>query len=357
MLSNPCLIINLRKIGENCKLLQDNCQKRGISIVGVTKAFDGEPRLANVYVNSGITVLGDSRLDNIARMRAANIVAEYMLLRIPMASEVAALVATVDYCLISEPVTARLISEANAKNSIALKLILMIDLGDLREGVLPENALSIAKLIDQLEHVELVGIGANFACFGGVAPTGAKLLQLLELKTAIESQLNKQLTIVSGGNSANVNLLFNDGIPDGINQLRLGECLLLGKETLTRQAIPGANIDAVTLRAEIVELIRKPSLPYGEIAQDAFGQVPHFADRGVRRRAICAIGKLDIDVEGLQPRVPGVEVLGGSSDHLICDVEAVPYLKLGDTVDFSVSYAAFIYAMLSPYVAKYYIEQ
>ena len=103
-------------------------------------------------------------------------------------------------------------------------------------------------------------------------------------------------------------------------------------------------------------MISKPSLPSGELGQNAFGQTPHFVDRGVRRRAICAIGKLDIDVEGLQPRTAGVEILGGSSDHLICDVEAAPQLKLGDTVEFSVSYAAFIYAMLSPYVAKYYID-
>ena len=355
-MSNPCLKINLQKIGNNCRLLQEHCQRRGISVVGVTKAFDGEPKIAKIYIASGFKVLGDSRMDNIARMKAAKVNAEFMLLRIPMPSEVERLVQNANYCLISEPATAKLISNANANNPVAIKLILMIDLGDLREGVLPENASSIAETIEAMENIELVGVGANFACFGGVAPTIAKLQQLLEIKTLIENHIQKKLTIVSGGNSANVSMLLNDSIPPGINQLRLGECLLLGRETLNRHQIPGACIDAVTLCAEIVELISKPSLPSGELGQNAFGQMPHFVDRGVRRRAICAIGKLDIDVEGLKPRTTGVEILGGSSDHLICDVEEAKHLKLGDTVEFSVSYAAFIYAMLSPYVAKYYVD-
>lgn len=352
----PCLIINLGKIDQNCKLLQEYCQRCGINILGVTKAYDGEPKIAKVFTKNGIKILGDSRLTNIKRMRAANIAAEFLLLRIPMASEVETLVNLVDYCMISQAETAELISNANAHNTHVIKLILMIDLGDLREGVLPENAVSVARQINQLKHVELVGIGANFACFGGVAPTTAKMQQLLELKAAVEAGINKSLAIVSGGNSANVGLLLDDTMPAGINQLRLGESLLLGTETLERRPIPGASTDAVRLYAEIVELLRKPSFPIGEIAQDAFGEIPQFEDRGIRRRAICAIGRLDIEIDGLQPLTEGVEILGGSSDHLICDVEAARQLKLGDKVEFSVTYAAFIHAMLSPYMAKYYID-
>ncbi len=103
----------------------------------------------------------------------------------------------------------------------------------------------------------------------------------------------------------------------------------------------------------MVECRVKPTLPRGLIAQDAFGRVPAFVDRGPRLRAICALGRQDCVPEGLTPLAPGVEVLGASSDHLLLDVEDMPCpLRVGDTLSFLPGYGALRAASTSPYVAK-----
>lgn len=96
--------------------------------------------------------------------------------------------------------------------------------------------------------------------------------------------------------------------------------------------IPGALHDADYLRddvfrleAEVVEVKEKPTYPQGELGADAFGRKPVYEDRGLRLRAILALGRADVgDMETSRPTMPGVTVIGGSSDHCILDVTDAP---------------------------------
>jgi len=162
------------------------------------------------------------------------------------------------------------------------------------------------------------------------------------------------LEIVSGGNSANYDWFKSSHDVGRINNLRLGESILLGCETVGRKAIPGLHMSAFQLIAEVVESKKKPSLPSGEISQDAFGNVPSFLDRGTRQRVIIALGKQDIPVSGLKPN-DNLRIIGSSSDHIILDGEN-HNLKVGDEVRFSLDYGGLLAVMTSPFVRKQFTE-
>jgi predicted amino acid racemase len=89
-------------------------------------------------------------------------------------------------------------------------------------------------------------------------------------------------------------------------------------------------------------------MPEGPITVDAFGRTPHWEDRGIRRRAILAIGEQDLRIDGLRPRRKGVTMVGASSDHLVVDVtDADPPVRLGEELAFDRFYAAVATAMAS----------
>ena len=100
----------------------------------------------------------------------------------------------------------------------------------------------------------------------------------------------------------------------------------------------------------MIESKIKPSVPYGIVHQDAFGNVPKFKDRGQIKRAILGIGLQDVLVSGLIPRAD-IKILGANSDHLIIDTKKVAY-KIGNELEFDLNYSALLALMTSPYVIK-----
>ena len=348
----PSITINVEKIAQNARTLVEACRAKGISVMGVTKAACGELDVARAFCRGGVDIIGDSRIQNLARFRTANIEKPLCLLRLPMISEARDVVRLADMSLISEVETARAMSKEAVAAGRTHKLILMADMGDLREGILPQKILHTAKIFADLPGLELFGLGTNFACYGGVLPTTEKLTALVNLAQKIRRETGCAMPVVSGGNSADLYLL-PDGIPEGVNQLRLGEGILLGRETSFRQPVLGAALDAFMLHGEIIELQEKPSMPDGLLGTDAFGQSPVFVDKGMRQRAIVALGRHDVIIEGLTPEDQGAEIIGASSDHLLVDVTEVQRpLGVGSILKFELQYGALISAMMSSYVTK-----
>jgi predicted amino acid racemase len=231
----------------------------------------------------------------------------------------------------------------------------MFDIGDLREGIYYQNfELDLIKKIKNLSHIELYGIGTNLTCFGGVIPSVETYQKLIQLKGQIESKYGNTLKIVSGGNSSAILMLKRHELSPYINNFRIGEAFVLGRETAYGTHIEGMADDVFTLSAEIVELKDKPSMPEGELGLDAFGKKVEFLDRGMMRRAILNVGKQDTDVFDLIPP-DGVEILGGSSDHLIVNLHDKSY-KLGDQIIFKLTYGSLLRLMTSPYIRRVYEE-
>jgi len=352
--SAPRIEIDLDKIRHNALTLVEQLSSRGISITGVTKAFLGSPEIANTLLQTGIHTLGDSRIENVDTMRRANVNATMTLIRSPMLSQVDQVVTLVNVSFNTELDVIRGLSSAARKIGCEHGVVLMIELGDLREGIMPNDLESIVREVLTMPKIQLKGIGTNLACRSGVSPSSHNMAELSDLADTIEQTFDISLDIISGGNSGNLQWALS-GIDTGrINNLRLGEALLLGCEPLQRQPIAGLYTDAFTLVAEVIESKTKPAQPWGELAQTAFGEpAPLSKKKGLIIQTILAIGLQDVDTTGLQTS-DGIEILGASSDHLIIDAGCK--LPIGTEIRLQPNYASLVRAMTSPFVTKVYSD-
>lgn len=348
----PKITINKNKLKENVEILVDICKRDGISPGGVTKVFSGNSELVNILIEGGIEFLADSRIENLEEFK--DIPLAKLMLRLPMLSEVEKIVEYADMSLNSELLTIKKLSEVALEKEKVHKIILMIDLGDLREGIFEESEVyELIKDIIKLKGIKLIGLGTNLTCHGGVIPTHHNLKRLSEIKEKIEEKFKLNIEILSGGNSSSLHLLEKNDMPAQINQLRLGESLILGRETAYGNRIKGTHSDVFQLITELIEIREKPSIPIGEIGLDAFGRKPTFIDKGKRKRGICAIGKQDIDIEDLIAVDKNINIIGQSSDHLIVDLtDSKDEYKLGDKVKFDLNYGGILKLMTSKYVCK-----
>jgi len=339
----PRLEINLRKLQQNAAVVVARAAEHDIEIWGVTKVLQGPAPVAQALLSAGVTAIAEARVGNLQRLQAGGVNCRRVLLRLPAPSKAHRVVTLADISLNSQLPTLRALNQAALRAGVRHGVLLMVDLGDLREGIWPDDLPGFAKQAARLPGLRLLGLGTNLTCFGGVMPSPSNLGQLVNLARHLESQGIMQSPIVSGGNSSSWRMLEQGQIPPGINNLRLGEAILFGREALERAVIPGLHTDAFVLSAEVIEVNVKPSVPIGRIAQDAFGHVPSFTDRGMRRRAILALGRQDVEPEGLLPLQPGIEVIGASSDHLVLDTtDFAGEVMVGQVFTFVPNYSALL---------------
>jgi len=374
-MTGPAVTIDLRKVEHNAGVINELCAGYGISVTGVTKVTCGMPQVARAMLRGGVADIGESRMENIRRLKVSGVNAPMMLLRIPPLSEVDEIVTSVDVSLNSELSVIEGLSDAALRRGLVHDIILMVDLGDLREGIWPDDLAGIADNVKDMRGVRVVGIGTNLSCYGGIIPTRRNMEELVSRAEQVEGILGYRMAIVSGGNTSSLPLIADGKMPRRVNHLRVGEGILLGRETIHRTALPGTSQDAFSLNAEVIELKEKPSVPIGERGEDAFGRVPVFPGekqgRGslVRRlfrrskghvsgdghmvRAILNVGREDVVVDGVTPSDPRQVILGASSDHLIIDVtESRNDVHLGQRLSFHMNYAALLAAMTSSFVEK-----
>jgi len=345
--------VDCERIRRNTEVTVRVCAVQGIKVVGVTKACCGHPAVARAMLAGGVSLLGESRLKNVRRLREAGIDEKIMLLRLPGLSEVDEVVRLTQVSLNSQVETVQALSHAAQAQGVVHQVILMVETGDRREGVMPEEAVNAARGMLGLPNVELVGIGTNVSCIGGVLPTQENTQLLVDVAEEVEQALGIRFRVVSGGHTASLALIDRGEMPSRVNQLRIGEGILLGVDSAGHWPLPVPYQDVFNVVAEVVEIDVKPSLPEGPVTIDAFGRTPHWEDLGLRRRAILAIGEQDLRIDGLRPKRPNVTLVGASSDHLVVDVtEADPPVQLGDELEFDPIYAAMATAM-----ASYGVEQ
>lgn len=348
--SAPRLEIDLSKIHHNASTLVKRLALQGISVTGMTKAMLGLPEFSNTLIESGISALGDSRIQNIARMQGSDVGVPMILTRSPMLSQIEYVVTHVDISFNTEIDVIRALSREAKRVGKTHGIVLMVELGDLREGIMPQDIEHIVCQTLELPNLEFKGIGTNLACRSGVSPDTKNMAVLSSLADAIDAIFGFEMEIVSGGNSANLAWVFSGAETGRINNLRLGESILLGLNPLNRQPIDGLYTDAFKLIAEVIEAKEKPSHPWGDIAQAAFGTSQPITKQGNTSQIILALGEQDTDSSGLTPLLD-VEILGASSDHLILDSTS-HNLSIGNEVAFQVNYSALVRAMTSPFIVK-----
>ena len=350
----PALTIDVAKFKENLEKIRDVADATGINICAVTKCFCALPKLTKLYWEAGFRDFADSRLENLNKILYPD--ANKWLLRLPMISEARETVLHADISLNSEIETIRTLGAEAVKLGKKHSVIIMVELGDLREGVLPKEVIILAGEVLKVDGIRLLGIGANFNCYGGIIPTPQKLSELIHIVEEIEQTYDITLQIVSGGNSGSVYLLKDNNLPKRINNLRLGEVIFIGKETSFQENLWGLHTDIFTLCTEIVELKEKPSMPYGKRGLNAFGKEMQYANQGLMKRAIVACGRQDISIDEIEPRDMLIKIIGSSSDHIIIDVTHTnKNYSVGDIIEFNISYGALLSLCTSEYVEKVYV--
>ena len=180
-MTGPTITVDLRRIEQNARVLVEASSAHGISVAGVSKSTCGSPKVARAMVRGGVTQIADSRLDNLARIRRDGITVPLMLIRAPSLNEIDDTIRYADISLNSELTTIAALGRAAQTRGVVHDIVLMIDLGDLREGILPAEALDVVAEILPIEGIRLIGIGANLACVGGIQPTVDNLSNLVYL--------------------------------------------------------------------------------------------------------------------------------------------------------------------------------
>ncbi|MBN7274751.1 alanine racemase [Ligilactobacillus pobuzihii] len=354
----PKLVIDLKKLKQNARTIVKLCKKQNIKVAGVIKGANGLLPVVNAYCDGGIKTISSSRLEQLKKVREMWPSAETLMLRIPMRSEVDNLVKYADISLQSERETLTKIDKICVEKNCQHRVILMVDLGDLREGFFNEEELYNAALqVEKASGLFLEGIGTNLGCYGSIQPDETNLGQLCRFAEQIEKNIGRKLDVISGGATTSLQLLLKGGMPSKINHLRIGDGILLrDMEYYFDFALDEMNGDTFKIYAEIIEKKKKPTYPIGTIGVDAFGNRPEYVDEGIRVRALLGVGRQDIgDMTKLHPCDKRIKVFGGSSDHTIIDLTKCSNdYQVGDVVSFEMEYENLLYATESPYIKKEY---
>jgi predicted amino acid racemase len=323
----------------------------------VTKSFCADGNIVDMLLaHPSVDYLADSRIQNIKTYAGRG--KSTVLLRLPQECEIPELVQYADISLNSEIRTLELINAEAERQGKTHRVVLMIDLGDLREGLYFEEddkIFNTLRAILDMKRLEFYGLGTNLTCYGGIIPKRDNLSLLTAWADRIHERFGVRPPLVSGGNSSSYYLIERGELPEGINNLRLGEAFILGRETAGRQRIKNTFSDAVTLEAQVIEVQTKRSMPVGESGADAFGNKAVFEDRGLIKRAILAVGRQDVDPANIISEDPNVTILGASSDHLMLDISAsATDYRVGDALRFSMNYGALLRAFTGSYIRRRY---
>lgn len=348
------VLIDQQKLEHNLRTLSATMEKAGATWTLVTKVLCGHPEILALLSRLGVRSVGDTRLDNLRAMDTAIPGAQRWYLRPPHISEADEIVRSSHVSLNTELDALHALDRAAGKQGRTHHAVVMVELGELREGVLPSALVPFVRQANEMEHVEIIGIGANLGCLSGTVPTIEQLSPLPLYSRLLEHELGRRLPLVSAGTSVVLSALQQGNVPEGINHYRIGEAAFLGTDL-----IHGGLLDelhgVVTLEAEIVEIKEKNLVPLGEISEDIIpfeipgGQDTAPGERGYR--ALVTLGHLDTDVGGLTPVNPDHAIIGASSDLTVVYVgQNEEKLRVGDRVRFRPDYSALLRTMNSRYI-------
>ncbi|MGK7392219.1 MAG: alanine racemase [Candidatus Cyclobacteriaceae bacterium M2_1C_046] len=350
------LTLNRESLKHNYNFLEKLFKERNISWGIVTKLLCGNKKYIQEILNLGMKEIHDSRISNLKVVKSLDPSVQTVYIKPPAKRSIPSIVKYADVSFNSEFDTISMLSKEAGKQGKKHKVVIMIEMGDLREGVLGEDLMDFYAQIIKLPNIEISGIGTNLNCLNGVMPTQDKLIQLSLYKQLIEAKFNIKIPWVSGGTSVVLPLLLKNMRPMAVNHFRLGEALFFGNDLFTNENIPEMKHDVFKLYAEIIELNEKPTVPTGYLSTNVDGKSFEIEDQdfgATSYRAIVDIGLLDIQTEYLVPEDPDLEIIEASSDMLVLDLGATNRdLKVGDLVKFNLKYMGALRLLNSNYISK-----
>jgi len=344
---NTKLTVDTKALLNNLSVIKDLAKRHGVGISVVTKAFAGHEALVKLLVENGADSICEAHIENLVKWDG--LPAEKWLIRSPLMSETDEVARYADISLVSERTVLEKLSVSAEKLGKVHKAVIMLELGELREGCMPDELLPLCETCLSLSGLELYGIGTHLSSINEIVPDELNMTDLIVAAAGVENKLGIKLPIVSGGSSSAVMMLSEGALPKKINHLRIGEAILLGNIVCYDVPYKGAREDAFTLTAEIFELKEKPAAPWGRLADGS-----EYSESGIlRKRALVSVGKQDVFSKYLIPFDPKLEIIGDTSDCFIADVtnSEIKY-KPGDTLSFRLKYNGLVSAMASDYIEK-----
>ena len=348
--------INLEALHHNLKTIGGWLEEHGASWTVVSKVLCGHVDTLRALHALGVRSVGDSRLTNLRSARDAMLDTEMWYLRLPHLSAIESIVTLSDVSLNSEIEIIRALNEEAGRQGKTHRIIIMIELGDLREGILPGSLIKFYKGIFHLPNIEVLGIGANLGCLAGAVPNVDQLMQLVLYKELLELKFEHKLPMISAGSSAILPMLCSGAVPKAANHFRIGESLFLATDLINGGIMEGLRDDVIMVEAEIAEIKEKSLVPLCETTEmSPFVSIVNeeFSPGQRGYRALVMLGQLDTDVSGLTSVNPAIQIAGASSDITVMNLGDSPQgLEVGDTIKFRVSYSALLRLMNDKYIDK-----
>jgi predicted amino acid racemase len=356
------ITIDLDALQHNLGVIRDWIGEHGATLTIVTKSLCGHRDTLGALRELGVESMSDSRLDNLEAIKEVAPDVETWYLRPPHSSALDDVVRLSDISLNTELEIIQELNEEAKRQETIHRVVVMIELGDLREGILPGTLLQTYKRVFELPNIRVIGIGANLGCLGGVVPSVDQFMQLVLYRELLELKFERKLPLISAGSSSSLPLLVEGNLPKQINHFRVGESLFLGTNLILGGTLEGLRGDAVRLEAEIVEIKEKGMVPLGETTEMTPFQPVNGngdTDPGQRGyRAIVTVGQVDTDISGLTPVDEDFRIAGASSDLTVVNVgETKDGLAVGDTIGFRAAYSAFVRLMANPYTEKVLLSE
>ncbi len=346
------LYINIDSIVKNAEKLRKRMLDSHIELVPVTKGVLSSEPIIQGLKKIGFTLFGESRIENLLNLSQNT---DFMFLRPPVNHEIEKVVRHTKYSIQSSIITMKQMQRTIIKNHSEHKMILMIDMGDLRDGVYYKNKEVIDEILNGIEKDLLVGVATNLGCFGGVIPNYEIMRKFSEVSEYIKSK-NDNVKIISGGNTTTIPLVENNEIGNTINQFRIGEAILLGTDITRNKKIDYLDQNTMFLEAELIEVYKKRNEDNVEFGYDAFGRKKEKPDNKIKKRGVVYMGEIDVIPELIEAIDEDVKIIGSSSDQTVLDLtNSHNNYKIGDTLRFKLSYGSMVKAMASPFVEKIYI--
>ncbi|SHJ81349.1 alanine/ornithine racemase family PLP-dependent enzyme [Flavobacterium haoranii] len=351
------ITLHREKLRHNFNFLNSLFRERNIHWGIVSKLLCGNTIYLKEIMELGIMEIHDSRISNLKKLKKINPEVQTVYIKPPSKRNISKIIAFADVSFNTEIYTIKMLSEEAKKQNKTHKIVIMIEMGDLREGVLGEELINFYKEVFSLPNIEISGIGTNLNCLSGVMPTQDKLIQLSLYKQLIEAKFNVEIPFVSGGTSVAIPLLLKNARPMAVNHFRIGEALFFGKDLFTGETIEGMHNDVFKLYAEIIEITEKPNNPTGELGENVAGNTYEINDdtdlSETSLRAILDFGLLDMQPQYLSSTDDSINIIDSSSDMTVIDISnSKSNYKVGDLVSFNLQYMGALYLLNSDYIEK-----
>ncbi|UKN01398.1 alanine/ornithine racemase family PLP-dependent enzyme [Paracrocinitomix mangrovi] len=345
------------KLKQNFNYLDRLFKEEGRDWAVVSKILCGNEKYLKELIDLGVNEICDARISNLKMIKELNPDIDTVYIKPPAKDHIEDVVKYADASFNTELETIKWISEEAVKQGKLHKIIIMIELGDLREGVMGGELIDFYESIFKLPGIKVTGIGTNLNCVSGVYPSQDKLVQLCLYEQLIEAKFGRKIPWVTGGTSVVLPLLFKKQVPKGVNHFRVGESLFFGNDLWTEETIEGMGGSVFKLFTQIIEINEKPKVPVGYLGQNPSGETVEFTneDYGVKSyRALLDLGVLDVsNTDFLVPQDKRLELIGGSSDMLVLDLgDAEDDYKVGDFVTFDLKYMGALRLLNSDYIDK-----